>query len=245
MEIIPNVHLIPGVRGVNVYLLLGNTLTLVDTGMPGNAGAILSYVDSLGLAAGGLARIVITHHHLDHVGSAAAVKQRTSSLLLAHPADAPFISGEQSPSPPHSAILRLFFRLLAPILPHAQPVPVDVTVRDGDRLDTFAALPDPDARTGSAGVLRGATVVHVPGHTPGSIALHFPSERLLICGDTISHRGNGLGPPPKPFTADMNQAIASLRRMAELEFDVLCPGHGAPIVGGAGEQLRAMVRELG
>jgi glyoxylase-like metal-dependent hydrolase (beta-lactamase superfamily II) len=94
-------------------------------------------------------------------------------------------------------------------------------------------------------LLGGATVVHVPGHTPGSIALHFPSERLLICGDTIGHRGDRLGLPPKPFTVDMKQAIASIRRMAELEFDVLCPGHGAPIAGGAGEQVRAMVRELG
>ena len=228
MEIIPNVHLVPGVRGVNVYLLLGSKLALVDTGMPGNAGAILSYIDDLGLTAD-LTRIIITHHHLDHVGSAAAVKQHTSSLLSAHSGDAPFISGEQSPPPPQSAIMRLFFRLLAPILPHAQLVPVDVTLQDGDRLD----------------LLGGATVVHVPGHTPGSIALHFPSERMLICGDTISHRGNGLGPPPKPFTADLNQAIASLRRMAELEFDLLCPGHGAPIVGRAGDQVRAMVRELG
>ena len=95
-----------------------------------------------------------------------------------------------------------------------------------------------------AGPLGGATVVHVPGHTPGSIALHFPSERLLICGDTIDHRRNRLGPPPKPFTEDMDQAIASLRRMAELEFDVLCPGHGTPIVGGADEQVRAMVQAL-
>jgi glyoxylase-like metal-dependent hydrolase (beta-lactamase superfamily II) len=84
----------------------------------------------------------------------------------------------------------------------------------------------------------------VPGHTPGSVALHFPEERLLICGDVIDHRRDRLGPPPAGFTADMAQAHDSLRRLAELEFDVLCPGHGAPLVGGAGEQLRALVRSL-
>jgi len=99
MEIIPNVHLVPGVRGVNVYLLLGSTPTLVDTGMPGYTNAILSYIDSLGLATGGLARIVITHHHLDHVGSLAAIKQRTSAPVSAHPVDAPFIIGEKPPLP--------------------------------------------------------------------------------------------------------------------------------------------------
>jgi glyoxylase-like metal-dependent hydrolase (beta-lactamase superfamily II) len=228
MEIIPNVHLVPGMRGANVYLLLGSTLTLVDAGMPGSEEAILAYIDSLGLDPGDLARMVITHHHLDHVGGIAAMKRRTAALVLAHPDDAPFISGEQAPPSPQGAITRFLFWLMAPLMPTAEPVPVDVTVQDGEHLD----------------LLGGATVVHVPGHSPGSIALHFPSERLLICGDAIGNRRDRLGPPPKGFTADMNQAIASMRRMAELEFDVLCPGHGAPIIGGADQQVRAMVQAL-
>jgi glyoxylase-like metal-dependent hydrolase (beta-lactamase superfamily II) len=236
MEIIPNVHLIPGMRGANAYLLLGTTLTLVDTGMPGSEETILGYIEGLGLSVADLAYIVITHYHLDHVGSLAAIKARTSAQVLSHPGDAPFISGEQSPPPAPSAIMRFLFWLVAPLMPAPDPVSVDLTVQDDDRLDTFAAL-----STGSPG---GATVVHVPGHTPGSIALHFPSERLLICGDTIDHRRGRLGPPPKPFTDDMDRAIASMRRMAELEFDVLCPGHGTPIVGGADEQVRAMVQAL-
>jgi glyoxylase-like metal-dependent hydrolase (beta-lactamase superfamily II) len=227
MEIIANVHRIPGMRGANVYLLLGSPLTLVDTGMPGSEEVILSYLASLDLAAADLGRIVITHYHLDHVGSLAALKQRTSAQVFAHPGDAPFISGEQSPPPP-GTLMRILFRLLAPLLPQATLAPIDGILEDGDRLD----------------LLGGATVVHVPGHTPGAIALHFPSERLLICGDVIDHRRNRLGPPPKPFTDDMGQAIASLHHLAELDFDVLCPGHGAPIVGGADQQLRAMVRAL-
>jgi glyoxylase-like metal-dependent hydrolase (beta-lactamase superfamily II) len=215
-------------RGANVYLLSGRTLALVDTGMPGSAEAILGHIENLGLPADDLDSIIITHHHLDHVGGAAAIVQRTSSRVLAHLGDAPFISGQQSPPPAQSAVTRVLFRLVAPLMPRADPVPVDVTLQDGDCLD----------------LLGGATVVHVPGHTPGAIALHLPSERLLICGDVIDHRRGRLGPPPKAFSADMDQAAASLRRLAELEFDVLCPGHGAPIVGGADEQVRAMVREL-
>jgi glyoxylase-like metal-dependent hydrolase (beta-lactamase superfamily II) len=244
VEIMPNVHLIPGMRGANVYLLLGDPLTLVDTGMPGSDETILSYIEGLGLAAGALSRIVITHHHLDHVGSLAALKARTSGQVFAHPGDAPFISGAQAPPPAQSAILRLVFRLLGPALPQADPAPVDVLLRDGDPLDTSASLPSALLGTGSAGLLGSATVVHVPGHTPGAIALHFPREGLLLCGDAIDHRRNRPGPPPKPFTADMEQAVASVHRLAELEFDVLCPGHGAPIVGGADEQVRAMVQAL-
>ena len=231
MEIIPNVHLIPRMRGANAYLLVGSTLTLVDTGMPGSTDTILGYVEGLGLSAENLSHIIITHCHLDHVGSLAALKARTSAQVLAHPGDAPLISGEQSPPPAPSALMRFLFWLVAPLVPAPEPVPVDLTVQDGDHL-------------GTAGPLGDATVVHVPGHSPGSIALHLPSERLLICGDTINHRRNRLGPPPKAFSTDMDQAIASLHRMAELEFDVLCPGHGTPIVGGADEQVRAMVQSL-
>lgn len=228
MEIVPNVHLVPGVRGANLYLLLGRSLTLVDAGMPGSEAAVLAYLDSLGLAASDLGRIVVTHHHLDHVGGLAALKARTQAGVLAHPADAPFISGEQQQPSARGAVMRLVFGLLGRLMPAAAPAAVDATLQDGESLD----------------ILGGATVVHVPGHTPGSIALHFPAERLLICGDVIDHRGGRLGPPPKPFTADMEQAIASLQRLAELDFDVLCPGHGAPLVGGAGDQVRAMVQAL-
>jgi len=228
MEIIPNLHRIPGMRGANVYLLLGETLTLVDTGMPGSEEAILDYIECLGRDAGDLARILITHHHLDHVGSLAALKARTPAQAVAHPGDAPFVSGEQSAPLPNSAGLRLLFRLMAPFMPAAEPAAVDATLQDGDHI----------------ALLNGAIVVHVPGHTPGSIALHFPTERLLICGDVIDNRRGRLGPPPRAFTADTDQAIASLRRLADLDFDVLCPGHGAPLTGGAGEQVRAMVQEL-
>jgi glyoxylase-like metal-dependent hydrolase (beta-lactamase superfamily II) len=227
MQVIPNVHRIPGLRGANVYLLLGPTHTLVDTGMQGNAKVILNYMDGLGPVPLDLGRIVITHHHIDHAGSLAALGQQTGAPVVAHPADAPFIAGELPQPPPGSALLRLLL-FVASAISHYEPSPVDTHVKDGDYLD----------------VLGGATVVHTPGHTPGSIALHLPTEGLLICGDAITRRGNRLGPPPGPLTEDMEQAIVSLRRLAELDFEVLCPGHGDPIVGGADEQVRAMVGAL-
>ena len=227
MEITPKVHRIPGLRGANAYLLLDRTLTLIDTGRPGNAEAILGYLRGLSLAFVDLAEIVITHHHVDHAGSAAAIKRRALPVVSAHPADAPFISGECPQPPPRGALMHLIFRLV-PALSRFDPVAVDVPLEEGDELD----------------ILGGGTVIHVPGHTPGSIALHFPEERLLVCGDAINRRVNWLGPPPKPFSIDMEQALTSLRRLAELDFDVLCPGHGDPVIGGADQRVRAMVRDL-
>lgn len=228
MEIIANVHRIPGLRGAGAYLLLGNGLTLVDSGMPGSEEPILDYIASLGRAPADLARIIVTHHHLDHVGSLSALRQRSGAQVVAHVDEAPFISGQQAPPLPQGGMMRRILRLTAPLMPQALRVGIDITVQDGDRLD----------------VLGGATVVHVPGHTLGAIALHCPSERVLICGDVIDHRGGRLGPPPRAFTVDMDQAIQSLHRLAELEFDMLCLGHGEPIPGGADEQVRAMVQRL-
>ena len=135
---------------------------------------------------------------------------------------AELVTGGEHPRP------KLLLHPMMSAMSRSEPVLVDVPINDGDTLN----------------VLEGATVVHVPGHTPGSVALHFPAERLLISGDAINHRSNRLGPPLAPFTEDMEQAIASILRLTRLDFEVLCPGHGAPIVGGAVEQVRAMLQRL-
>jgi glyoxylase-like metal-dependent hydrolase (beta-lactamase superfamily II) len=230
MEIVQNVHRVPGMRGANVYLLAGEAPTVVDTGMPGSAQKILDYAAGLGYAPADVARIVITHHHVDHVGSGAALQKLTSAPVAAHPDDAPYISGEQEPPLPSSTAMRLLVRLmgLIPMFSHFDPLPVDLALQDGDGLDA----------------LSGGTVIHIPGHTPGSIALYFPTEGVLLSGDTIDCRRGQPGLPPRPFSVNMDQALASIRRLSELSFDVLCPGHGEPLLGGAGEQVRAFVGGL-
>lgn len=227
MEIIPNVHRIPGLKRANAYLLLGETLTLVDTGMAGDTGAILGAIHELGRKPADLVRIIVTHHHTDHTGSLAALKERTGAQVLAHPADAPYISGERPRPLPKHLFLQLLFRLMR-TRSHRGETPVDATIQDGDRL----------------ALLGGATVIHVPGHTPGSIVLHFPAERLLITGDAIIVQGGKPRLPPSFFSQDAEQAIASARRLAMLDFETLCGGHGDPITSGAAGQLGAMLEKL-
>ena len=123
-------------------------------------------------------------------------------------------------------IIRLLTRLVPASLDF-DPRPVDREIKDGDRLE----------------LLSGATVIYTQGHTPGSICLHFPAESLLISGDAIRLRGNRLGMPFNPVTVDMEQAAVSTRRLAEIDFEVLCPGHGHPLIGGAAAQVRAWLHE--
>ena len=88
----------------------------------------------------------------------------------------------------------------------------------------------------------GGLIVGVPGHTPGSIALLVPQIGVLFTGDTIaSYEG---APILGVFNVDRAEAIEALRKQAALEFDVACFGHGAPLVGGAGGQIRALAETL-
>jgi glyoxylase-like metal-dependent hydrolase (beta-lactamase superfamily II) len=84
-------------------------------------------------------------------------------------------------------------------------------------------------------------VLHVPGHTPGAIALHLPSRGVLFPGDivaTVDGRAV-LG----PFNVDRKQAIASFRRLSSLEADTVCVPHGDPILTGASAALIAATPE--
>ena len=80
MQLTDGVYKVDGVGVANVYLVaIDDGLLLVDTGMPGNARRIAAFMESLGNKAGDLRYIVLTHCDIDHIGSAAAVKELTGS----------------------------------------------------------------------------------------------------------------------------------------------------------------------
>jgi len=97
-EVIPGVYRLSGfwgagIWGANVYLLVDNDLTLVDTGFKGRARQIMRNVMKLGYSPSEIVRIIITHHHADHIGSLAVIKNITQAKVIAHPADTPYIDG--------------------------------------------------------------------------------------------------------------------------------------------------------
>ena len=218
-EIIAGIYLLSGffgigVWGANVYLLVdGDDLTLVDTGFFGRADRILEQVKELGYSPSDINRIIITHHHADHVGSLADLKRATQAEVIAHPADAPYIDGTlPQPGPVRPQWLS---KLLAPLscLWSTEPVAVDTLVNDGDELP----------------ILGGIKILHTPGHTPGSICLYLPEKNLLIAGDLLANR-LGLKLPAREFTVDTVQEAKSIKKVASLEFDIICFGHGSPIM---------------
>ena len=109
------------------------------------------------------------------------------------------------------------------------PAPACAVTReleDGDRIDNGS----------------GATVVHVPGHTPGSIAVHLPADGVLICGDTVASL-NGR-PIVGFFNCDPAQTRRSFVRIAGLQFHAAYFGHGAPLLEGARNAFEKVAARL-
>jgi glyoxylase-like metal-dependent hydrolase (beta-lactamase superfamily II) len=159
-----------GVWGANVFLLVDKDLTLIDTGFKGRAAGIMAQIKKLGYSVSDVAHIIVTHHHIDHVGSLAELKRATGAKVVAHEADSPYINGTlPQPGPVKHNTLSKALTPLYKLWAHA-PVAVDIIVDDEDELP----------------VLGGIKVVHTPGHTPGSISLLLKKEKLAIVGDLMS-----------------------------------------------------------
>jgi glyoxylase-like metal-dependent hydrolase (beta-lactamase superfamily II) len=221
VEVVPGLHLLR-LPIANAYLWHdGDGATLVDTGPPGSGPEVAAALRSLGSSREAVHRVVLTHCHDDHAGSAAEIASWAGAEVVVGRADAPVVHGDVPAPPP--AFTPAEQALHATVATGLEPAPaarVDREVDDGDVLDLAG----------------GATVLGVPGHTPGSIALHLPRHGVLITGDTVAeHQGQAiLG----PFNTDRAGAWASLQRLAALDVAIACPGHGHPLRPNAATALR-------
>jgi glyoxylase-like metal-dependent hydrolase (beta-lactamase superfamily II) len=228
MEAAPGVYSLAQSQGgfVHAYLLDDGSgrLTLVDTLFDTDGHRILTLLESIGKTPRDIKHIIVTHAHRSHLGGLARLKELTGAPVYAHEWEADIISGDrkaQAVSYLPSAPLRAYplqIGLNLDIARHA-PVVVDNFVHEGDQI----------------GPLR---VLFAPGHSPGHLAFYWPERRVLIAGDAICTWPNFmLG--WKGFLLNPKQHQASLRRLAELDAEVLCVGHGDPLRSGAAAQIRA------
>jgi glyoxylase-like metal-dependent hydrolase (beta-lactamase superfamily II) len=232
VELLPQLYLLSFPVG-NVYLW-GDAagLTLIDAGVPGSAPSIGTAIEELGYQRSDLRRVLLTHCHEDHIGSAVDITGWGDIVVYAHRADAPVIRGEMAAAPPQLAewerVLLDQVRTQMPPDPPA-PVRVDHELDNGDVIDLGGGVE--------------AVAVSVPGHTPGSVAFHLPGPRVLFTGDSIARSPDGtvvLG----VFNVDPVQATASFKRQADLDAEIACFGHGDPLTDRAADRLAEAVERL-
>jgi glyoxylase-like metal-dependent hydrolase (beta-lactamase superfamily II) len=89
----------------------------------------------------------------------------------------------------------------------------------------------------------GLEVIPVPGHTPGHLCLFDPLTSTMLLSDVAGNSGS-LQRAPARFTEDAAQAEATLRTLAERDFETAFPSHGDPLIGGASQSLRELAAEL-
>lgn len=235
MKLAPGLHRI-GNDIVAAYLVVTDEgLTLVDAGVPGQWSDLRAELTAVGRDVTDIRGIVLTHGDSDHVGFAERLRRDHGVPVFVHEADAPRARGEVTKG--NAGMGRFRIGPLLRFLWYAgrkgglRPTWLREvrTVADGDVLD----LP------GSP------RIVGLPGHTPGSIAVHVPAVDAVFVGDalTTGHVLTGAkGPQPAPFTLDPAGALASLSRLEAIPARWVLPGHGGPFEGGTAEVAR-LVRE--
>ena len=232
MELAPSLHRLGGSTLVNAYLVADDTgVTLIDAGLPGYWTQLPAELAALGRSLDDLRGVVLTHGDTDHVGFAERLRRERGVPVYVHAADAGRARGEVSK--PNSGWGPINMRALLGFLwytgrngglripPITEVVPVD----DGATLD----LP------GSP------RIIHLPGHTPGSVAVHVPAVDALFVGDAFTTRNvltGEKGAAIAPFTLDPVTAKASWGRLDGIDARWLLVGHGDPWDRGVTEALR-------
>jgi glyoxylase-like metal-dependent hydrolase (beta-lactamase superfamily II) len=223
MEIVPGIHVIEGISA-HCYLIDGPELTLIDTGMPRKTKKILRYItDNLQKTPTDLKTILLTHCDIDHIGNARELHRITGATIAAHPYDADIIAGKKTRQTPQKA-MSVLFKLLGIFL-QVKPFLVDEIINNGD-------------------TIAGLTVLHLPGHTPGSIALYDPKRKVLFIGDTLGCKDGVVQGPPKSVTWDMKQAYRSIETLRTLDFTVMLSGHGEPLTSDASAKVKQFITKI-
>ena len=222
----PDIHLVDVSVGCNTYMIIDNGLTLVDTGLRGNVAKIYSYIEKLGYTPKDIRRIIITHAHLDHINCLHKLKEDTGAEVMVGEKDADIVSGKK-PLHRMRGAFGLIFNTLS-LYYRYRPVNADRLLKDGDMID----------------VLGGLKVVYLGGHSPGNIGLYSASRKLFFSSDSIRVIDGRLAAPHPRFTEDMPGAINSIKRISELDFNVMLPGHGAPVLKDASAKVKDLYHEV-
>jgi glyoxylase-like metal-dependent hydrolase (beta-lactamase superfamily II) len=223
----------------NVYLLDGETVALVDTGIA-TADVRTDLSDGLvghGYAVDDVDAVFLTHWHHDHAGLAGEIQAESGATVYVHEADAPLVAGESGAVDRLQALQSRKFdewgipeaprtELEAYLAEHASLSgdPADVTVvRDGDSVELGDLT---------------LTAVHLPGHAAGLSAYLVDDGVEAFVGDAILPKYTpNVGGADVRVESPLEQYVESLHRLVDLDLDRAFPGHRDPIDDPTGRAL--------
>lgn len=237
MQLTPSVHRL-GEEIVSCYLLAeAGEVTIIDAGVPAYYADLAAELAAMGRTIADVRALVLTHGHEDHTGFAERLRVEHAVPVSIHALDAALARGEaKNPSAGMGerrlgSLLHYLLWLIRHGAMRAKALTDVGTLAPGTTLDVPGAL----------------RVIHVPGHTPGSVAFHAPAHDALFVGDALGTDGvinRRRGPQIVAFSADPDLALASLASIEQLEAHWVLPGHGSPWTGGVAAAVAA-ARDVG
>jgi glyoxylase-like metal-dependent hydrolase (beta-lactamase superfamily II) len=173
----------------------GDELVMIDSGSGKGSHLLLENMAGFGLEPEKINTLILTHCHVDHIGSAKYFRETYGCRIIAHEFDAGAIeSGDDT------------LTAASWYNTHLPEVPVDRKLASEHEVLTFGQDE--------------VHCLHTPGHTPGSISLYLDrDEKRILFGQDIH------GPFNPEFNSDIDQWRDSMEKLLALDADILCEGH--------------------
>ncbi len=199
---VANTHIITNENGV----------VIVDAGMPHMTARILGKIRALGYSPRDVRLILLTHGHIDHVGSAAALKRATGAPIALHRGDIPLVVTRDLKFPPGRNTFSQVITRMVPLFGWVMPLDTfapDIVLEEGQSLREFGL---------------DAYVLHTPGHSDGSVSIACADGSMFV-GDTIL---NLLHVSFPLWWQDERAAHRSACKIYACEPRICYSGHGRP-----------------
>jgi len=210
--------------GVNdCYVIRDKGAIMIDGGPPGKRDDFIRALEKISMKPEEVKLIVITHGHIDHIGSAKDFKELTGAKIAMHQLDKDSLetgdwkTGHKAKAAEGNmwgSFLMRMGRLAAPFSGNAPTTKVDLVIKD-DGLP----LKDYDVS---------GQVVYTPGHTMGSISVLLDSGEAFVGDLAMNRLPLSRGPRLPALADDIGKVKESWRRLIELGATTVYPGHGKP-----------------
>jgi glyoxylase-like metal-dependent hydrolase (beta-lactamase superfamily II) len=199
-------------RVVFAYLVFDDEITLIDSGVSGSHSLIFEYIKQQGREPHEISKLILSHSHPDHIGSAKEVTETSGCRVYAHPAEKNWIedTGLQARERPIPGFNRLV----------SGSIIVDHLLEDGNIVQLGEGIQ--------------CQVIHTPGHSAGSISLFLEKEKVLLSGDALPVAGD------LPIYDDITSCLQSVNKLKAIPGVEMLLSSWEPLIRGQ-EQIQQRI----